>query len=123
MRGQFLAALLAALGTGNANPGEIHEASMNFDLARVRPFIARLEQRLALGLNVERLSQFAAMTRVDQDRSMTVAVDFAGKKTPLVFRVFMDDIDASDLHFATPSAPLAEVIDRELAAFAEENGL
>lgn len=124
MRAQLLAVLLSTVSVGNAGDRQpAHEASMNLDLRHVRPFLLQLDGRLALGFDVEKLARFAAQTPLERERSLTVKVKFSGHTVPLEFRVFMDDVEAPDLYFFTPSADLSRAIDAELADFAEQNGL
>ena len=101
------------------------ESSMNFDLENVRPFLVRLQPHIESGFtdaDVGRLADFVAETPVEQERETTLTVVANGSETPLVFRVFMDDIDAPDLYFFT-SAELAAKIDSEYEAMCEELGI
>ena len=90
------------------------EASMNFDLSAVRPFLERLEDSLALDLPVDELVDLARTTPVDEERSRMLRVTFDGTTTQLEYRVFMDDIEAPDLYFFTPSELLAERIGEQM---------
>ena len=124
MRAKLLALFLSSLSVGNADDRPaVHEASMNFDLRHVRPFLLQLDGSLSLRLDVEKLASFAARTPLERERSLMVKVRFSRHTVPLEFRVFMDDVEAPDLYFFTPSADLSEAIDAELAKFAEQNGL
>jgi hypothetical protein len=102
---------------------EQYEASMNFDLENVAPFLQRLNANLSLGLDVPSLAQFTAQTELEDERSVVVTANFDGDPVELEYRVFMDDVDAPDLYFFTPQESLAEAIGAQLDAFADELGI
>ena len=127
-------ALAAALGLGVAcSPGEpsgevdisdLTEASMNFDLDAVGPFLAGLTT-LVEGFGdaeVRQLSEDIAGIPVESERSWDFMVRYQGVEVPLRVRAFMDDIDAPDLYFFT-SPELAGAIQRELSIYAESLGM
>jgi len=99
------------------------EASMNFDLDNVEPFMEQLEGQLKLGLPVAELVAFTRSTAVDDDRMKILSVRFRGETTSLDYRVFMDDVEAPDLYFFTPSEELSRAIDTQLKDFADKHGL
>ena len=99
------------------------EASMNFDLENVEPFLTQLESRLNLGLPVPELVAFTQSTAIDDERVSTLSVRFGGEVISLDYRVFMDDVDAPDLYFFTASEELCKAIGAELSDFAEKHGL
>jgi hypothetical protein len=101
----------------------MHEASMNFDLENVAPFLKRINSRFNLNLPVDELVKMTYQTKMETEQSRTIQVTFDGLQTQLEYRVFMDDIDAPDLYFFTPSKDLAEAIDDQLVAFADELGI
>ena len=101
----------------------MHEASMNFDLENVKPFLKRIDTRLELNLPIDELVEMTKRTRPGTEQSRTIDVTFRGSKTQLEYKVFMDDVDSPDLYFFTPSNELAEAIQEELVAFADELGL
>jgi hypothetical protein len=101
------------------------EVSMNLDLEIVRPFLERIRPHIDSGFadsQIDELVGFIEATPVEHEREMRLEVADGGSPTPLVVRVFMDDIDAPDLYFFT-SAGLAEKIRNERDAFCEELGL
>jgi hypothetical protein len=100
------------------------EASMNFDAANVGPFLERLSGKLPglLPEDVERVSEGIAKTPVDSERAWVVTIQYEEESVPLRIRALMDDVDSPDLYFYSVPA-VAEIIDRELKAFAKENGL
>ena len=99
------------------------EASMNFDLENVQPFLTRLEARLGLGLAVADLVAATESTPVDSEITRTMSVVFNGSPARLDYRVFMDDVDAPDLYFLTDSQELRDAIDRQLRQFADDLGI
>jgi hypothetical protein len=102
---------------------ELKEASMNFDLADVQPFLRRLTQKLQLLTNddIDRLSQEIAAVPVEEERRWNFDVMHQGKTVPLEIRAFMDDVEAPDLYFFTVPT-LSDTIQAELISFAEEQG-
>jgi hypothetical protein len=125
---KFIATLFGAVGasaatTAAAAPPPAHEASMNFDMENVKPFLERINSKLSLGLDSDKLTKFTMETEFDQERSLHLIVKFQGKPVRLEYGVFMDDIDAPDLSFFSDSPQLAELIQSELEVFAEELGI
>ena len=114
--------LAAAVGCTDPKPPTF-EASMNFDTANVEPFLNQLNERLALDLPIAKLLELTLSTHVDDERSTTIDVLFEGSKTRIEYRVFMDDVDAPDLYFLTPSSALAKAIDSQLRDFADARGM
>lgn len=113
--------------TGNAmgDRDSLTEASMNFDFENVQPFLARMAKHIESGFTdaeVKTVAEFIAKTEVESERELTLTVVVDGQTTPLVIRVFMDDIDAPDIYFFT-SADLAATIDSEFESFCEELGI
>lgn len=103
----------------------LFETSMNFDLHNVRSFLARIAGLVSSGFSqsdIDKVATFVESTPADQQRDMRLEVSHDGSTTPLVVRVFMDDIDAPDLYFFT-SQSLAKKIDDEYDVFCEESGI
>ncbi len=99
------------------------EASMNFDLENVEPFLKRLNSELHLELPVAELVAMTRAVTIDDEVEKAVMVRFGGTSIVLKYRVFMDDVEAPDLYFFTESQPLAEAIDEQLSQFADQAGL
>ncbi len=99
------------------------EASMNFDLENVRPFLEQVEESLALGLDVDRLADLTARTEVETTNGSAFEVKYQGEDVQVRFAAFMDDIDAPDLYFYVRSEALAEAIDGEMEKFCERMGI
>ena len=101
----------------------MNEASMNFDMENVEPFLSRLEANLALGLPVQDLVAMTRSVEIEAEVSRTFPVTFSSSPATLEYRVFLDDVGAPDLYFLTTSKPLADAIQAELKQFADDNGL
>ena len=99
------------------------EASMNFDLKNVRPFLERLNSEAGLGLDVDKLNTFTRDTKVGEERSISLKVKFQGKEIGLEYRILMDDVDAPDLYFFTESKALADTINKQMIDFSESLGV
>jgi hypothetical protein len=101
----------------------MHEASMNFDLENVRPFLQQIEANLGLGIDVERLSTLTEKTEVETVNGSAFQITYEGKSVDVRFAAFMDDIDAPDLYFYVSDEQLANAIDAEMEKFCEAHGL
>lgn len=120
---RIIAFALSLFGSQAAAEQELHEASMNFDMGNVRPFIEKLNSALGLELNVNELTKAVSETPVDSETSVNLEVIFAGKKQKLIFKAYMDDVDAPDLYLFSDSPELAKSINSTMINFAEERGL
>lgn len=104
---------------------DAHEASMNFDIEAMPPFLARIAGLLDDGFGnqeIETLVELAWQMDVDTEQTREFRVTYRGNSVPLRVQIVLDDIDAPDLYFFT-SAELAAAIQREMSAFADEMGL
>ncbi|WP_086606765.1 hypothetical protein [Erythrobacter donghaensis] len=110
-------------GAAPVAPSEIFEASMNFDLENVRPFLERLRDRRGIGFDVDALVPFTSGTEVNEERRMAQTAIFNGREVSLRYGVFMDDIDAPDLYFFVPNKALVAAINAEWEDFTEELGI
>jgi hypothetical protein len=105
------------------SPGGLSEASMNFDSDLVEPFLQRVST-LVTGFGAKEIAEVAQMIaelEVDDERELRFEVSDEGCWILLRVRVFMDDVDAPDLHFFT-TPELAKEIEQLLAEFREELG-
>jgi hypothetical protein len=120
-----LLALIIGVFIGNATQAMSarHEASMNFDLENVVPFLNELDSKYKLGLNVDELGKFASSIKIENEESMIVEISHSGKKAKMEFRVFMDDIDAPDLYFFFESSELADQVGDFMMEWAEARGM
>jgi hypothetical protein len=82
--------------------------------------LERLNDRLGLNLPIRELVDFTLTTPVEEEKVRVLEVSFDGSRARLEYRVFMDDIDAPDLYFLTPSSELAASIDAQLMEYADE---
>ena len=100
------------------------EASMNFDLEDLVPFLLRVSQKLDgfSTADAERIGKAVASMEVGTEREWPFEVMEAGAEVPLRVRVLLDDNDAPDAFFFS-SAGVAQLINGEMRAFAEEWGI
>src|SRR5262245_31414775 len=73
------AVLLSCCGCGSE--AQVFEASMNFDVESVEPFLNQLENRLQLGLPVAGLVVLTRSTTVDSENARTLSVKYRGVAT------------------------------------------
>ena len=117
-------ALLVGFSVGSA--GAItthHEASMNFDLENVRPFLEQVNGNLNLGLDVDTLVEFTESLEVGDEKRLVFSVQFKGRTLGMIYQVYMDDIDAPDLYLFVETEELENALQSEMVAFAESLGL
>ena len=103
--------------------GTEYEASMNFDLDTVRPFLQRVRDKRGVDFDVDALTQYAEQTEIDTERRMRLTVGFEGRQSALRYGVFMDDIDSPDLYFFSADKALIDAINAEYDLFAEDLGI
>lgn len=102
---------------------DLHEASMNFDLEDLEPFVRAMADKLD-GFGSPDVDKVVAGVRsmaVDAEAEWRFSVRRDGRTVPLVVRVFLDDVDAPDLHLFSDAA-LAGELQADLMAFAERLG-
>lgn len=127
LRGRKLSSLDDRLKVGSAprySSTALAEASMNFDLDAVAPFLAKV-RALVDGWSeaeVQTVVRLADDLDVDEQGERQFLVRHAGAQTALVVRVVKDDEDAVNLFFFT-SAALAREIESAMESFAEERGI
>ena len=100
-----------------------HEASMNFDLGDVKPFLEQLNRNLNLDLEVDKLVTFTKNLSVGDEERVQVTVQFEGQKLDMIYQVYMDDIDAPDLYLFAETEALAFALQSEMVSFAESRGM
>lgn len=103
-------------------PSGLSEASMNFDLPQVGPFLGRMAE-LVSGFGareIVQVTQLLGELEVGEERELRFEVNHAGQAVPLRVGVFMDDVDAPDVYFFTVPKLAAE-IDELMADFCEEH--
>jgi hypothetical protein len=104
---------------------ELAESSMSFDMGNVRPFLKRVASFIESGFDDAKIDQIVAFVESlshNDEAEMQLEIVHGGSPTPLIIRVFVDDIDAPDIYCFTASA-LARSIDAEYDAFCEELGI
>ena len=115
---------LVLLGSSSVAWGQqMHEASTSFDFEMVSPFLLRLNEKLGLDLDVERLVEFTANVSVEQERGLTLSAVFQGTDVEFEYRVYMDDIEAPDIYILSQSQDFADTVSAQIEAYFEEEGL
>jgi hypothetical protein len=102
----------------------LEEASANFDLEDLRPFLERVVALLDSGFtpaDVEHLASKIAAQRLDSQKVYEYTVVAHGIRTPLRVEVFMDDIDSPDIAFFTEPG-LAKRIQAAILTYFDEVG-
>lgn len=120
-----LVALVLSLfaGSGVHASNLTNEASMNFDLGNVVPFLTDLDAKFKFGLDVKELGIFSTAVPVEAEKSVVVDIFDSGRKSKMEFRVFMDDIDAPDLYMFFDSSKLSESVGNFMMNWAEARGM
>ena len=103
----------------------LNEASMNFDAENVAPFLERVSPLVESGFGVNEKKEVLALLaslQVDTEKELSFSIRYAGAKSTLKVRIFLDDVGAPDLYFfACP--PLSVAIQAEMEKFADELGI
>ena len=120
---KVIALLLSLFGSQVPAEQELHEASMNFDMENVYPFIEKLNTELALQLKAGELTKAISQTPLDSESTFSLEIYYSGKKQKLILKAHMDDVDAPNLYFFSPSAELARSINSAMLSFADERNL
>ena len=110
--------------TAQGKPPSLHEASSNFDLEDVAPFLQRVVALTDSGFSMADATALAARIgkqAVDSTREYRYTVVTRGVRSPLRIVAFMDDVDAPDLYFYTDQA-LAQRIDAAMEKYFKEVG-
>jgi hypothetical protein len=102
---------------------QLKEASMNFDLKDVQPFISRLNGKFALlsFQDTDHVAREIEALPVKQTGQWNFQVNYQSQAVPLRIQALKDDVDAVDIYFFT-APTLAATIQTEMKAFAKENG-
>jgi len=97
------------------------ETSMNFDAEDVKPFLEELSKVIGGfgGPEIARVVQAVERLAAEEETSMRFEVQHQGHAVPLEIRIFMDDADAPDLYFLSPSPSLVREIGALLSATQE----
>jgi hypothetical protein len=93
---------------------ELAEASANFDGEQVAPFLNLLSLKLDRGFGkpeIDLVDSRLLEMELDEVVTFNFRVCYAGKETPLLIEVFVDDVDAPDVAFFT-SPELAATIEK-----------
>lgn len=103
--------------------GTLKEASMNFDLSDVEPFLKRISPLVDSGFAESEIHQvqreLAKMEDGDDYEVGGFDIVYQNKETSLIINAFIDSPEAVDLYIDTDPG-LAEQIQQEMDKFAEE---
>jgi hypothetical protein len=117
--------ILMALYRRHPLQEELQGFSTNFDSEMVRPFLERIQPFIESGFGsaqIEQVCQVVATLPHDQERTLEFQIRHTRKDAKFKVHIFMDDIDAPDIYFFSPSA-LMEQIKSEFQRFAKERGI
>ncbi|HSD30299.1 MAG TPA: hypothetical protein VLB49_00170 [Gemmatimonadales bacterium] len=98
-------------GTRRSESG-LQEASANFDLQDVEPFLTRVVALLDSGFtstDVKDLARTLAAQPAKSERRYEYTVIAGGTRGPLQILVFMDDVDSPDITFFADSGLAARI--------------
>jgi DNA helicase TIP49 (TBP-interacting protein) len=102
----------------------LEEASMNFDLEGVAPFLRRIIPLLDSGFGeeeIQRIVQTATRLQVDDEQMLEFPIRYDARATILRVVIFMDDVAAPDIAIFTHPA-LARAIQTAMIDYADEQG-
>lgn len=123
MRKLLLASLLLVCSLSDASAWTAQRrASMHLADKDVQPFLAALEHRLNLGVDMDMLADFLLDTPVGEEYAATVPVRFKGRPLALYVKASRKRARTCELFFETESAVLGEAIDAEVARYAKPPG-
>ncbi len=121
---KILSLIIGLLACSNTNASALNnEASMNFDLENVVPFLIELDNKFKFGLDATKLGNFSSTVPIDTEKSIVVDISYSGRKTKMEFRTFMDDIDAPDIYLFFDSPELSESVGDFMMEWAEARGM
>lgn len=115
---------LPRLITAQGKPAPGHEASANFDLEDVGPFLQRVVALIDSGFAIPDARALAArigQQPVKSTREYRYTVVARGVRSPLRIVAFMDDVDAPDLYFYTDRT-IAERINAAMKRYFKDVG-
>ncbi|MEH7743538.1 hypothetical protein V7659_00535 [Neobacillus drentensis] len=102
---------------------KLDEASMNFDMNNVKPFLQRISPLVESGFSAEEINQVQEkLEKMEPDDEYEVGrfeIVYRDKNTPLVIKAFMDGPEAPDVYIYTEPG-LATQIQEEMIKFADE---
>lgn len=101
----------------------LEEASMNFDLSDVEPFLKRISPLVDSGFAKSEIDQVRkVLEKMEDDDDLEMGrfdIVYQNKETPFIINAFMDSPETIDLYIDT-EPELANQIQEEMIKFAEE---
>lgn len=102
---------------------KLDEASMNFEMNNVKPFLQRISPLVESCFSVEEINQVQEkLEKMKPDDEYEVGrfdIVYRDKNTPLIIKAFMDGAEAPDVYILT-EPDLANQIQEEMIKFADE---
>lgn len=98
---------------------------MNFDAENVGPFLERIPALIESGFGPDerkKVLELLASLQIDDEKGLSFSIRYAGAKSTLEVRIFLDDAGAADLYFFA-CQPLSIAIQAEMEKFADELGI
>ena len=96
---------------------------MNFDLENIEPFLIRCEANLRIGFDVDLLMYLVEATELDMRSDAQIDGRYNGERVSVMVHVYRDDPESYGLHFYTSNEALAQALNAEMLAFADDNDL
>ena len=110
--------------SGQANSSNLdYEASMNFDMKNVSPFLTELNTKFDFGVDVKKLVEFTKVVPINSDKAIEVDIKIRGKKSTLRYGVFMSDLDSPDVYLFFDDYDITNEVDAFMLSWAENKGL
>lgn len=98
---------------------------MNLDVENVGPLLERVPALVDSGFGpaeIKKVLELLAALQIDDEKELSFPIRYAGAKSTLQVRIFLDDAGAADLYLFA-CQPLNVVIQAEMEKFADELGL
>jgi hypothetical protein len=102
---------------------KLDEASMNFEMNNVKPFLQRISPLVESGFSAKEINQVQdKLEKMEPDDEYEVGrfdIVYRDKKMPFIIKAFMDGPEAPDVYIFT-EPDLANQIQEEMIKFADE---
>ncbi|MEP2735324.1 MAG: hypothetical protein ABJP34_03415 [Erythrobacter sp.] len=106
----------------SAKDEQVQEASTNFNLQDVDPFLVGLAANQGVFLDAASIYAFTAQTKLDEERCTEIEARFEGNAEKLNYCVYMDDVEAPDVYFFSKNTKVVNAISKEISAYVERLG-
>jgi len=110
--------------SGQASSSNLdYEASMNFDMKNVSPFLTELNSKFDFRIDVKTLVEFTKVVPISSNKIIEVDIIIRGKKSKLRYGVFMSDYDSPDVYLVFDDYGITNEVDEFMIFWAEHKGL